>query len=294
MNKIGLNRIEGLAIWMHNIMEPYVRNGISCFWAPRVISLSASKYETPINSPHTFILKKGKMCHKLWITRSRHIFGADDWSIVFLIRSNLLRRRSISDLVHETSQYAWNVITSLSLRINSLIKSKEASPFHLPEVKGWVGFAERAHSKALVTNGRLLTKYPEFPTSLYRSHITTASDVLKAPTIWTTYFCKSLYSIWTLPGHWSHCELWIPGRGSGCLPFCQVSRQQSSNRTNIIWAPLLFATARNVKISLIYWVEFFRKGPMCKKTLNLEKPMLVAQRNSWSIASKFKFYHISI
>jgi hypothetical protein len=46
----------------------------------------------------------------------------------------------------------------------SLIGSNTVSPFHFPEVIGWLGFAERAHSNTLRQKGKLFTIFPEFPT----------------------------------------------------------------------------------------------------------------------------------
>jgi hypothetical protein len=57
-------------------------------------------------------------------------------------------------------------MTSLSLRMNSLMGSKARSPFHQPEVMGCEGEAERAQANTFTQKGRLAKSFPELPTSL--------------------------------------------------------------------------------------------------------------------------------
>jgi len=58
-------------------------------------------------------------------------------------------------LVHSISQYAWKVMISLSFIIYSLILLNFSPPFHFPDVRGWNGFAVRAHVKIFLSKGRL-------------------------------------------------------------------------------------------------------------------------------------------
>jgi hypothetical protein len=56
------------------------------------------------------------------------------------------------------------VITSLSVRINSLIGSKATSPFQNPDVIGCVGLADLAQANTFMQNGKLASNLPELPT----------------------------------------------------------------------------------------------------------------------------------
>ena len=66
------------------------------------------------------------------------------------------------------------------------MRSNEESPVQYPDVKGWEGLADLAQVKTFMQKGKLLSPFPELPTSLYKSHITTVSEFLKVPTMSTT------------------------------------------------------------------------------------------------------------